>query len=71
MLHLLLTATLVLEACTAQAIKHTSGTIEPVPLQDVTLKYDSRYDKAVSLNREYILGLDTDRLLKNFRCGSC
>lgn len=47
-----------------------SADIQPVPLQDITLRYNSRYDKAVSLNREYILGIETDRLLKNFRYAS-
>lgn len=48
---------------------HTGKTpfIEPVPLQDVRLKPDSRFDKAVSLNREYLLGINSDRLLKTFR----
>lgn len=41
--------------------------IQPVPLQDVQLQYNSQFDKAVSLNKEYLLELDTDRLLKTFR----
>jgi hypothetical protein len=41
--------------------------IEPVPLHDVKLEYNSQYDKAVSLNKEYILGIETNRLLKTFR----
>ena len=41
--------------------------IQPVPLQDVQLKHNSQFDKAVSLNTEYILGIDSDRLLKTFR----
>ena len=44
-----------------------SGFIEPVPLQDVTLEPNSQFDKAVSLNREYLMGIDNDRLLKTFR----
>lgn len=41
--------------------------IQPVPLQDVTLEANSRFDKAVSLNKEYLFGIDSDRLLKTFR----
>lgn len=43
------------------------GFIQPVPLEDVELEKDSHFDKAVSLNREYLLGVDSDRLLKTFR----
>lgn len=46
--------------------------IRPVPLQNVQLQPGSQFDKAVSLNREYLLGLDSNRLLKTFRCvNSC
>ena len=41
--------------------------IQPMPLQDVQLKHNSQFDKAVSLNTEYILGIDSDRMLKTFR----
>ena len=43
--------------------------IEPVPLHNVALRYDSRYDRAVSLNRDYILELEDDRMLHSFRQG--
>lgn len=48
-------------------LSFTEVLLEPVPLHDVELHHDSRYDRAVSLNRDYILELDNDRLLHSFR----
>ena len=56
------------------ALQFTTGSeelyLEAIPLEDVRLKLDSRFDKAVSLNKEYLLGIDSDRLLKTFRSTS-
>ena len=54
-------------ASKALALQRGRVLIEPVPLQDVHLEFDSWYDKSVSLNRDYIMGLDNDRMLKTFR----
>jgi len=57
---------LITTSCMAQNVEESF--IEAVPLQDVKLEHNSQYDKAVSLNKEYILGIETNRLLKTFRC---
>lgn len=59
-------ASLVTATCMPQHV--TEAFIDAVPLQDVKLEHNSQYDKALSLNKEYILGIETDSLLKSFRC---
>ena len=52
------------------AVRMTSavqGFIQPVPLEDVMLQAGSQFDKAMSLNKKYLLGIDSDRMLKTFR----
>ena len=41
--------------------------IRPFPLDQITLEPDSLFDKAMSLNTEYMLQLDADQLLHTFR----
>ena len=59
---LCLTALLVATCCAKDA-----AFIQPMPLEDVQLKPGSVFDKAVSLNKEYLLAVDFDRMLKTFR----
>ena len=49
--------------CSVQA----SDLIEPFPLSAVRLAPDSEFDKAQSLNVEYMLSLEEDDLLRTFR----
>ena len=41
--------------------------IKPFPLSDVTLHQGSQFDKAFSLNMEYMASIDPDQLLHTFR----
>jgi DUF1680 family protein len=50
----------------ALAVSHLPARTTPLPLKDVRLK-PSLYSSAVETNRRYLLQLDADRLLHNFR----
>ena len=41
--------------------------INPFPLHEISLDRDSLYNKALSLNTEYMLQLNADQLLHTFR----
>jgi hypothetical protein len=41
--------------------------INPFPLHEIRLEPGSAFDKALSLNTEYMLKLDGDQLLHTFR----
>ena len=55
--------------CAGLAIASASydDLISPFPLDEISLAAGSLYDKALSLNRDYILLLDPDQLLHTFR----
>ena len=41
--------------------------ISPFPLNEIRLEPNSMFGKAVALNREYMMSLDTEQLLHTFR----
>jgi uncharacterized protein len=49
------------------AVNEGDNFLSEVPLQDVQLAQDSVYGQAQQTNLEYLLLLDVDRLLWNFR----
>lgn len=51
----------------AAAAYAQSGFINPFPLSEVTIHPGSQFDKAFSLNRQYMQSIDPDRLLHTFR----
>ncbi len=51
----------------AKSYAKDAAFIQPVPLENVVLKPGSAFHKAVSLNKEYLLAVDFDRMLKTFR----
>lgn len=59
--------TLLLSAYLLTAATAHSEFIRPVPLSSVRLKPDSQFDKAASLNMDYLLLLSEDDLLFTFR----
>lgn len=53
--------------CALGALADTSSFIQPFPLSDVHLARDSDFSAGEALNHEYLLILDPDNLLYNFR----
>ena len=57
--------TLLLAVALAVSAKHDF--IAPFPLSHITLSQGSQFDKAFSLNKQYMQSLDPERLLHTFR----
>ena len=62
--HVLICSTTCLSAAAAYAQRDY---ISPFPLSEITLHLGSQFDKAFSLNKQYMQSIDPDRLLHTFR----